>query len=70
MKVNEIIEYLKRDYNPEDDLIVAYWDRHSFGMSEEEFGKVAEEVEHSVDWSRAHEDISYHIERIRQSNES
>jgi hypothetical protein len=63
MKVSKLIAELQRDYKPDDELIVAYWDKNFIGemnnseedITEEDFRFIAEA---DYDWSSINEQIS------------
>ena len=61
MKVRELIDALQRDYDPEDALVVAFWDREYFDTSDltpEQWVDVADYLGSEMDWSRTHERLS------------
>ena len=60
MTVKELIEQLKVYHKPNDDLIVAYWERDMFGeIPKGEWGEFANHVEAKMDWSSDHEVIEW-----------
>ena len=58
MKASEAIKLLQ-EYDDDEELIMAWWDRESFSISEEDWNKLANYVSRKMDWSRAHEDLEF-----------
>jgi hypothetical protein len=58
MKVSEIIELLNKNYDPDDAVVVAWWDQASFSaahdMDKDEWADVAEDLD-GIDWSYTHD---------------
>ena len=62
MRVKDAIKLLKENCNPEEEIIIAWWDRSCFNtMTDDEWGE-ASEAGDDMDWSGAHEDIEREIE--------
>ena len=62
MKVQDVIKNLKKWHDPEEHLIVAYWEQSAFDVKDEDWTAVSDLVESKMDWSNAHMDISTFIE--------
>tara|TARA_R100000773_G_scaffold20214_1_gene18117 strand:- start:629 stop:835 length:207 start_codon:yes stop_codon:yes gene_type:complete len=56
MKVSDAIKHLQA-YDDDEELIMAWWDKESFSISDEDWDKLANYVSRKMDWSRAHEDL-------------
>ena len=56
MKASDAIKYLQ-EYDDEEELIVTWWDRECFSMSDEDWDKLVHYVCRKMDWSWAHEDL-------------
>ena len=62
MRIREAIEQLKKA-NPEDDIILVYWERDAFpDVTSEEWPYACDVAESKMDWSRTHEDIQLTLE--------
>jgi len=71
MTVKDAIRYLQRDYKPDDEIIVAWWDKNFFeDMTEEKWNETVEVVDHRMDWSSTHEDIIFVMEEYCTKGES
>lgn len=65
MKVSKAIEYLS-DYNPDDELIIAWWDRETTGhddISVEEWSKMIQIIDRM---DSILEDVSWAIDESRR----
>lgn len=61
MKVKDIIQLLQKNHKPDEDLIVAYWEREAFpDVPKKDWPDFAESAMDEVDWSHAHESISFY----------
>ncbi len=74
MTVKDAIKYLKRDYKPTDEIVMAWWDRKEFwvadGMTNDEWAEACEIAE-GIDWSNAHDKMTYAIqEQMEVSDDS
>ena len=57
MKIKEAIEQLSKK-NPEDEIILAYWEQDRFPeVSDEDWPYACDIGNNKMDWSRTHEDI-------------
>jgi len=64
MKVRELIHYLEKQYDPEDALVVAFWDRTSFDTADltpEQWEDAAEYME-GIDWQYVHKTLGEVLE--------
>tara|TARA_Y100000310_G_C20669541_1_gene809467 strand:+ start:304 stop:549 length:246 start_codon:yes stop_codon:yes gene_type:complete len=64
MKVKDIIETLQKNYDPEDSLIVATWDKEFAApllAEDDDWADVAQSCTDEVDWGDATQDIIEHI---------
>ena len=68
MKASEAIKYLQQ-YDDDEELIVAWWDRESFSMSDEDWDKLAYHVCQKMDWSAAHEDLEFMFTLAKEDSE-
>ena len=71
MKVKDIIETLKKSYNPEDSLIVATWDKKQFAPlleEDDDWADNAQSCMDEVDWSDISQDIIEHIQSNQGSH--
>tara|TARA_B000000565_G_C23776997_1_gene374409 strand:- start:2239 stop:2490 length:252 start_codon:yes stop_codon:yes gene_type:complete len=71
MKVKDIIETLKKNYNPEDSLIVATWDKEQFAPlleEDDDWADIAQSCMDEVDWSDISQDIIEHIQSNQGSH--
>ena len=70
MKVKEAIKYLGH-LDPEDSIVISWWEKDMFSQSEkwtdEQWAFLAERVSSKMDWSNAHEEISYCLELWEES---
>jgi len=61
MKVSEIIELLSKMYDPNDSVVIAWWDQDSFSeasdMDEDEWTKATEYMD-EMDWSRTKDGLT------------
>ena len=67
MKVKHIIETLKQ-YDPEDSLIVATWDKEQFAPlleKDDDWADIAQSCMDEVDWSDVSQDIIEHIQSFQ-----
>ena len=62
MQVQDLIKNLKKWHDPEEHLIVAYWEQAAFNVEDEDWTAVSDLVESKMDWANAHMDISTFIE--------
>jgi hypothetical protein len=65
MKVSKAIEYLK-DYDPNDELLIAWWDRETTGhddISVEEWSKMVQIIDRQ---DSVFEDVSWYIDEARR----
>jgi hypothetical protein len=65
MKVSKAIEYLQ-DYNLDDELIIAWWDRETTGhddISVEEWSKMVQIIDRQ---DSVFEDVSWYIDEARR----
>lgn len=72
MKVKDIIETLKKSYNPEDSLVVATWDKEQFAPLLEEnddWAEIAQSCMDEVDWGWVTQDIIDHIQSFQYSKQ-
>lgn len=54
MIVKDAIKYLKKDYKPNDEIVMAWWDRKMFDkMTDDEWSEACYIAE-DIDWSNAH----------------
>ena len=69
MLVKEAIELLQKYQEPDDEIILAYWERGAFGedVSEELWSDVCDR-EHKIDWGGTHETIEYFIDYLREEH--
>ena len=58
MKVSDAIKHLQQ-YDDDEEIIMAWWDRESFSLCDEEWDKLANYVSRKMDWARAHEDLEF-----------
>ena len=65
MKASEAIKLLQ-EYDDDEELIMAWWDRESFSISEEDWNKLANYVSRKMDWSRAHEDLEFMFTLVKE----
>ena len=68
MKVKDIIESLKKHYDPEDSLICATWDKEQFAPLLEEnddWAEIAQSCMDEVDWADISQDIIEHIQSFQ-----
>jgi hypothetical protein len=68
MKVSDAIKYLQR-YDDDEELIMAWWDKESFSVSDEDWDKLAYYVCQKMDWSRAHEDLEFMFTLAKEDSE-
>ena len=69
MKVKHIIETLKQ-YDPEDSLIVATWDKEQFAPlleEDDDWKAIAQSCMDEVDWGYISQDIIEHIQSFQAS---
>ena len=61
MKVREIIELMSSMYDPDDSVVIAWWDQDSFSeasdMDKDEWAKATEFMD-EMDWSRTHDGLT------------
>ena len=73
MKVREIIETLQAMYDPDDAVVIAWWDQNSFSeahdMDEGEWAKATEYMD-EVDWGVAHDTLSYALDEYLSMEEN
>ena len=72
MKVKDIIETLKKSYNPEDSLIVATWDKEQFAPlleEDDDWADIAQSCMDEVDWADISQDIIEHIQSHQDTHE-
>ena len=64
MLVKDAIRYLQRDYKPDDEIIVAWWDKEEGfeDMTDEEWDDAVAVADHHMDWSSTHDDLVCCIE--------
>ena len=65
MKVKEINKMLQDNYNPEDSLVVATWDKEQFAPlleEDDDWESIAQSCMDEVDWSDVSQDIIEHIQ--------
>ena len=60
MQIKDAIKYLKEYPNPDEEIIVAWWDKTAFNpMPDDVWDSAVETIDHRMDWSSTHEDIEY-----------
>ena len=73
MKVREIIETLQAMYDPDDAVVIAWWDRDSFrdahDMDEDEWAKATVYMD-EMDWSYTHDALEYTLNEYLRMGES
>ena len=72
MKVRELIDALQRDYDPEDALVVAFWDREYFDTSDltpEQWVDVADYLDSEMDWSSTHDALGDLLNKYLKTTE-
>ena len=63
MKVKDVIKLLKEHHKPNEDLIIAYWQRDAFpDILKKDWSNFSDGATDEVDWSSAHESISYYYD--------
>ena len=62
MRVKDLIQNLKKWHDPEEHLIIAYWEQSAFEVEDEDWVGTSDLVESKMDWSNAHDDINTFIE--------
>ena len=65
MRVDKAIEYLQ-DYDPNDELLIAWWDRETTGhddISVEEWSKMVQIIDRQ---DSVFEDVSWYIDEARR----
>jgi len=68
MKVKDIIKLLQKSHKPNEDLIVAWWDKDMFpAISKKDWADFADSATYEVDWSSGHDNISYYYDRWKES---
>lgn len=65
MKVKDAIRYLQA-YDDDEELIMTWWDKESFSVSDEDWDKLAYHVCQKMDWSGAHEDIEFMFTLVKE----
>jgi hypothetical protein len=63
MKVKDLIAQLEKYHDPEEHIIVAYWQQEAFPDVEgEHWNDLADTATDDMDWSRAHEEIGWFMD--------
>ena len=59
MLVKDAIELLQKHYDPEETIVVGWWDKKDFSedMPDQEWEIRTRNIDYNIDWSRAHENI-------------
>jgi len=73
MKIQELIDTLQRNYDPDDAVVIAWWDQDSFNeagdMDEGEWAKATEYMD-EMDWSRTHDALTdvlrYYLDNVEE----
>ena len=68
MKVKEAIKYLE-SYDEDEEIIIAWWDKDSFSIPDEDWDRLAYYVCEKTDWSVAHEALLYMFEIAKEEQE-
>jgi len=63
MKVKDAIKLLKENCNPEEEIIIAWWDRSCFNRMTDNEWSEATEAGDDMDWSSTQEDLTMAIEQ-------
>lgn len=68
MSIEEAIQMLeKMKKNGVKNLVVATWDAKCFDMEDgEEWGAIAETLEHKIDWSHAYDQMQWVIDNVEE----
>ena len=61
MQVKEAIKLLTEQLHPEEEIIIAWWDRSSFNKMTGDEWSEATEVGDNMDWSSTQEDLQMEI---------
>ena len=75
MKVLQVIEMLTKNYDPQDDLVVAWWDIDGFNgrITKEQWSELVEKLDGELDeecWSGTSDFIYGLVDEIEMQNES
>lgn len=65
MKVKTLVEMLQRDFDPEDSVIAAVWEKETFKPllnDESDWPKVAQSCMDEVNWNLIHDEIMDHVQ--------
>ena len=65
MKVKEAIKYLE-SYDEDEEIIIAWWDKESFSVPDEDWDRLAHYVCQKTDWSQAHEVLEFMFEIVKE----
>jgi hypothetical protein len=61
MKIQDLIDYLQRNYAPDEAIVVAWWDKEHFdaaeNLSTEEWAQAAEYMS-EMDWHYTHDALN------------
>ena len=61
MKIQRLIDYLQRNYEPDEAIVVAWWDQDHFdaavNLSPDEWARAAEFMGEYKDWHYTHEEL-------------
>jgi hypothetical protein len=72
MKIQDLIDYLQRNYEPDDAIVVAWWDQEHFdaavNLSPDEWAQAAEFMG-EMDWSVTHETLVCALDEYLQATE-
>lgn len=66
MKVSEAIRMLKEHHKPDEDIIIAWWDKSYFEEIENnyEWEKLCEHTDNKFDWSGTHDLIQLELDYL------
>lgn len=73
MKVRELIDALQRNYDPEDALVVAFWERKYFDTSDltpEQWVDAADYLDGEMDWSYTLDALAYTLNEYLRMGEN
>jgi len=54
MIVKDAIKYLKKGYKPNDEIVMAWWDKEMFDGIDDDNWSEACDIAEDIDWSHAH----------------
>ena len=72
MKVQDAILQLQEMYNPNEDIIIAWWEYEAFShiVTKDQWKEYVELVDDNTDWADVHDQMAFRFEDLTKEDEN